>query len=313
MPRGDEDFAEYVANRPTQPPAILYKYMPAASAEKVLGQGLLFTRSPLLFSDVFDVSHHPLWQIETSEYLQAEARVLRKAILGDEPPPIDANPQFVEVLEQLRRSLVGLDSSRREREFAKIWRRDASSWQESWTLGIARFHHLRCRLRILCLTEDSLNPVMWAHYGDEHRGVCLGFDRVLLEESWKRPVERVCYSDSLPFYLDPIKWAMSMIYGCPTPEPTEDAIRFALVKRTEFSYEAEWRFVSIAEIGDLNREGRVQLPPGCVREVLVGARGIKELVKKLCGGSRLVTDATAIHEVELDPISRSLTVPYKSR
>ena len=37
---------------------------------------------------------------------------------------------------------------------------------------------------MLCFSEDWKDPVMWAHYGDKHRGVCLGFnlDRTLVEK-----------------------------------------------------------------------------------------------------------------------------------
>ena len=29
---------------------------------------------------------------------------------------------------------------------------------------------------ILCFSENWNNPVMWAHYADRYKGVCLGFD-----------------------------------------------------------------------------------------------------------------------------------------
>jgi hypothetical protein len=29
---------------------------------------------------------------------------------------------------------------------------------------------------LMCFSKDWSNPVIWAHYADEHRGVCLGFD-----------------------------------------------------------------------------------------------------------------------------------------
>lgn len=29
---------------------------------------------------------------------------------------------------------------------------------------------------VLCFSEDWTDPVLWSHYGDRHRGVCLGFD-----------------------------------------------------------------------------------------------------------------------------------------
>jgi hypothetical protein len=29
---------------------------------------------------------------------------------------------------------------------------------------------------LLCLSEDKYNPVQWAHYAENHKGVCLGFE-----------------------------------------------------------------------------------------------------------------------------------------
>ena len=29
---------------------------------------------------------------------------------------------------------------------------------------------------LLCFSEDWTSPVMWSHYGERHRGICLGFD-----------------------------------------------------------------------------------------------------------------------------------------
>jgi Protein of unknown function (DUF2971). len=31
---------------------------------------------------------------------------------------------------------------------------------------------------IICLSKGPSNPLMWSHYGDRHRGICLGFDLV---------------------------------------------------------------------------------------------------------------------------------------
>jgi hypothetical protein len=31
-------------------------------------------------------------------------------------------------------------------------------------------------LGALCFSQDCVNPVLWSHYADKHRGICLGFD-----------------------------------------------------------------------------------------------------------------------------------------
>jgi hypothetical protein len=32
------------------------------------------------------------------------------------------------------------------------------------------------RFGIVCFSEDWLDPTLWSHYGDRHRGIALGFD-----------------------------------------------------------------------------------------------------------------------------------------
>ncbi len=41
---------------------------------------------------------------------------------------------------------------------------------------------------LLCFSEDKYNPVQWAHYADNHKGVCLGFE---IDEKSLRKVKYV--------------------------------------------------------------------------------------------------------------------------
>ena len=43
-------------------------------------------------------------------------------------------------------------------------------------LEVSLTSEYREKAGVLCLTRLPLNPLMWAHYGDEHRGVCLELD-----------------------------------------------------------------------------------------------------------------------------------------
>ncbi|GHB61538.1 hypothetical protein GCM10008107_08000 [Psychrosphaera saromensis] len=39
-----------------------------------------------------------------------------------------------------------------------------------------RLNRANRELGIICFSQNYINPVQWAHYGDSHRGICLGFD-----------------------------------------------------------------------------------------------------------------------------------------
>lgn len=74
---------------------------------------------------------------------------------------------------------------------------------------------------LLCFSEDWRNPVLWSHYADKHRGLCLGFDlRVDL-------LKRVTYVNS----------------RLPKPKELDEAFveKLLFTKFAHWSYEAEYR------------------------------------------------------------------------
>lgn len=83
---------------------------------------------------------------------------------------------------------------------------------------------------ILCLTENPKNLLMWAHYGSNHKGVCLGFDTGERPFSTSKPLT---YTDERPQI--PFSSYKNM-------EP-EDASKIFLHKSKEWDYESEWRCV----------------------------------------------------------------------
>ncbi|MCH7876316.1 MAG: DUF2971 domain-containing protein [Gemmatimonadetes bacterium] len=75
----------------------------------------------------------------------------------------------------------GLDESEAEREAQRavdpglLTDREFEAHKEK-TLGITFVEHFRTSTGVLSLTETDSHPLMWAHYADAHRGICLEFD-----------------------------------------------------------------------------------------------------------------------------------------
>lgn len=87
---------------------------------------------------------------------------------------------------------------------------------------IAEKHHL------ICFSETWQHPLMWAHYAERHKGICLGFrfGEKLIATDQCRPVEYI----NNPLILD---------LG---PEPNEKSVRqVAWTKHSCWSYECEHR------------------------------------------------------------------------
>jgi hypothetical protein len=117
---------------------------------------------------------------------------------------------------------------------------------------------------VLCLTEDPLNHVMWAHYGDQGKGFVVGFD------------------PNHPFFIfrdDVVERNLlkKLIY---TEEHTENFWRnpyyLFLVKAPGWAYEKEWRLFKKFETSDQTVAGVMphvhlwNLPSGMIRTAHFG-------------------------------------------
>lgn len=114
------------------------------------------------------------------------------------------------------------------------------------------------RLGLLCFTRGYREPILWGHYADKHRGVCLGFD---LADDWVAPVK---YVKSRPNII--------------TEDGTVDEeafVRTSIYKDRTWSYEKEIRTfivlkrISVVENGVYFKQLNERL---ALREVLLGPR-----------------------------------------
>lgn len=108
------------------------------------------------------------------------------------------------------------------------------------------------RYGVLALSEVNNNVLMWSHYSDEHKGLCLGFDRNDNNDlgAWEKCAP-VIYSEDLPKF---------------EPLDLEDSATVTEVLTTKasfWSYEREWRIIA--------RNGGTTIPfPGHLKSVVFG-------------------------------------------
>jgi hypothetical protein len=74
---------------------------------------------------------------------------------------------------------------------------------------------------LICFSENWVNPLLWSHYADKHRGICLGFD---MDDRILRQVKYV--KDRSPLNL---------------PLSKETADQLLWTKYWDWKYEEEWR------------------------------------------------------------------------
>ncbi len=58
-------------------------------------------------------------------------------------------------------------------------------------------YEMQCR--VFCFSETFQNPIMWSHYGNSHKGFCVGYDIKDILSIPSIVFDRVTYSDDKPF------------------------------------------------------------------------------------------------------------------
>lgn len=115
---------------------------------------------------------------------------------------------------------------------------------------------------MICFSQNWTSPLLWSHYADDHKGICLGFDVPA------KRLERVTYErDRMAFAaLDRIASADQI--------PTELRRRLLTTKFRGWNYEREHRM--LVELHKMQREDGLYFCPFGnelqLREVILGVR-----------------------------------------
>lgn len=155
------------------------------------------------------------------------------------------------------------------------------------------------KFRVFYLAPAATSLLMWAHYADKHKGLCLEFDATK-EKLWQ--ARRVVYLDKLPHLTADLMTNPEMLLE-----------RSLLTKSTEWSYEEEYRILgrdadpafSLATESDF-----LQLPTGAITAVIAGSRAnidaVRETVRKCAPGLPVKRAMMRSHEYHLDIIDDSV-------
>lgn len=114
---------------------------------------------------------------------------------------------------------------------------------------------------MICTRRSWDSPVMWAHYGHSHKGICLGFD---LKES----------KMALPVRYEAAR-LNGLLKGWSRDKPSDEQVKAIFTtKFKDWEYEKEWRLLAGLEEREAE-DGKYYLDFGediTLREVILGAR-----------------------------------------
>lgn len=117
-----------------------------------------------------------------------------------------------------------------------------------------------------CLSDTNNCPLMWAHYADNHKGICLGFFASDNEFSGAR---RVNYELTYPDFA---LWDES--------QETQD--RMILTKSDDWKYEKEYRLIHFKKPEEKNYDiGYWKLPSAVLSSIHLGCQMSDETIKMI--------------------------------
>lgn len=145
----------------------LYKYRTIESLKKVLENNSLWFASPQDFNDPFDCQIVP-----------------------------DTNNTQDEIIEFLKASAPEGSSEESISSLALKIFNNPHIWKNSFEAEISKVINAT---GICCFTANEKNLLMWSHYTDSHKGVCLKFDLTKDPEYFEFPLE-VIYTKDYPVY-----------------------------------------------------------------------------------------------------------------
>lgn len=217
-----------------------YKFMPVETALAVLQSSSLRYSAPSRFNDPFDhqVSFSfPFTEQEFSDELMREIA----RIVYDDSVEIRNPTLFGQVTLMLRGTRDKVSRSQLLSgllhgavESGQLFKGNEIAFNDLLTAHLANS-------RVLCVTEELDNVVMWAHYAAEHKGVCIRLQCIDELDNTLLAARPVKYTNVCPAFPPLRDYIRNLTGEAPIDFAPLVYNEAAYVKHKNWEYEREWR------------------------------------------------------------------------
>lgn len=243
------------------------------------------------------------YQHYSADYLRntVERRLIRFARASEFNDPWDCKPEFFvpEDPERLRR-LVEYMQRASEKHTPRVDPAERSARAQHFlsnprelraaltAASAEMWAQMDMRYRIFCLSAKSNSHLMWGHYADHHRGICLEFG---VQTPSFSSATQVNYNAAYPEY------ALN----------SDDDLSPFYTKSSDWSYEEEYRLVAQEEAHALasgtlmTRDGFFQFSEGSLLSIIIGASVTADVAREI----RAIAETAAI------TVKKATRVPHR--
>lgn len=218
-----------------------YKYTSAETAKKILINKTLRFSSTLIFNDPFDVARKLKLTFSQVEFNKGLRDELIHLIQLKEAPFVHNSkvPFFLNYTSKL--------NSKQKEDIINLLRSDTTIPQLDEDKALEELQRqweaLMPSSRILSITEENDNPVMWWCYANEYSGVVIELESLDIYDSPLLLAKKVEYNDSLPT-IGSIDYWIKITTGQAEFDYKKVFERLELTKTTHWAHEKEWRIIS---------------------------------------------------------------------
>lgn len=222
-----------------------YKYTSISTAKLMLENESMRWSSPVLFNDIEECQFVPFTKDSISSAYKQYPEILLECARGNPPQNYELYSDATKMIVGLLRVTSGSGTFSAE-NLVKLIERVSGNLDHNFR-EFVNAALVRC-FRVLCLTTEHDNALMWAHYADQHRGCVLELEDFFRVEPRGFRSGFVRYHENLEPTSDPLK---ILLYG-ETKEMTDSLIDDVVFsKRTSWSYENEYRLLFNESFGEI--------------------------------------------------------------
>jgi hypothetical protein len=228
---------------------VFYKYVTSATGKAILQTQTIRWGCPLTFNDPFDTQTeiHANFLSE-EEFLSQFIDMAFELVYGEEEPVFvhEGTLGFANMIRILRKI-----RNRIPEEKFKIDIKEAldegipnamsvlNSINYEWSEYINKY-------RVLCVTEEYDNLLMWAHYAKEHSGLVIELKCLPEYDTALCVAKPMAYVKEIPALADKEDYIKENM-GLTTLDKTKYFNDLAFTKSSHWEYEKEWRCFSLTD------------------------------------------------------------------
>jgi hypothetical protein len=229
-------FSEPPGRRP------FYKYAAPDTALEILRSKTVRYSSPLRFNDPFDVQSGLHFDFDINGLHGKIIDKLRELSAAPLEPKIDSEDPWGKIVMLCREYFPthGFPSDRWREMTAHVFAQLVKGIRDTQDKYQTHWKNMLPGMRVLCVSEERDNLLMWAHYAKDHTGVVFEFFSLPEIDNPLSVARRIEYVRTPPPFFTEAEWIESIL-SLRQLDIAAMNRRYIYYKSCHWSYEKEWR------------------------------------------------------------------------